>query len=383
MTTELNQKSRAWAEIDLGALLSNYTYAKEKSGRPVMCVVKANAYGHGAVRCAKFLQQHGADAFAVASLAEAIELRGAGITQRILILGYTDPGCGALLARHDLMQTVLDEEHASQLSQNAAQNGYMAMVHIKVDTGMTRTGLYAQGETYRLSAAEAAERICRLPHLSVKGIYTHFAAADTPDEIEFTGWQLQNFRFVIDHLTQCGLKPEVCHASNSAAIMARPDAGLDMVREGIMLYGLYPDSQPHEDGPLKPVMTLKAVVGQVRDIPAGATVSYGRTYKCDAPQSIATVLAGYADGYSRRLSGKGYAVIREKKYAQVGRVCMDMHMVDVTGGGAVSRGDEAILWGAGGMSVEVAANIVGTINYELVSLVTNRCERVYLYPEGT
>ncbi|MPN33096.1 Alanine racemase 1 [bioreactor metagenome] len=202
--------------------------------------------------------------------------------------------------------------------------------------------------------------------------------ADTPSEDTYTKWQLENYLTVLHALEEKGLRPEICHASNSAAIMAHPSAHLDMVREGIILYGLYPDSVPQPDGPLKPVMTLKSRVAQVRDLPANSSVSYGRTYVSEHPIRTAVITAGYADGHPRRLSNQAYDIVNGTAYKQIGRICMDMHMLDITGDTTIRPGDEVVLWGAQGMSTEEVSQIVGTINYELTCLVTRRSTRVYL-----
>lgn len=370
--------ARTWAEIDLGALRHNFEYAKKQAGKKVMCVIKADAYGHGAVRCGLYLQSVGADAFAVACLAEAVELREGGIAKPLLVLGYTAPEYAEILAKYALIQAVQDGASAAALAAEALKAGMEVDVHIKIDTGMGRTGIFAQGEAAALAAAEEIERIYQLPGIRVKGLFTHFSVADTPDEDAYTKWQLDNYTTVLRALDKKGIRPETCHASNSAAIMAHPDAHLDMVREGIMLYGLYPDSVPQPGGPLRPVMTLKSRVGQVRDLPENASVSYGRTYISEHPIRTAVITAGYADGHPRRLSNQGYDVINGTAYCQIGRICMDMHMVDITGNGDIRPGDEVVLWGGAGMSTEEAAQIVGTINYELTCLVTRRSTRVYV-----
>ncbi len=370
--------ARTWAEIDLGALLHNFKLA-QKTGKKVMCVVKANAYGHGAARCALFLEKHGADAFAVACLSEALELRAAGIKKPILILGYTAPAFAEALIEHDITQTCVDEGHAAALSDAAQKTGKKLLTHIKIDTGMSRTGLLAQGAENAMETARAAERISMLPGLAVKGMFTHFSVADTPEEDVYTAWQLANYNTVLQYLIEKGLRPETCHTSNSACIMDHPETQIDMVREGIILYGLYPDSAPRAEGPLRPVLTLKSRVAQVRSLPAGTSVSYGRTYQNEAAFSTAVVLAGYADGHPRRLSNAAYDVIDGRRYPQVGRICMDMHMLNVTGHeDEVHPGDAVTLWGASGMSTEEAAQIVGTINYELTCLITPRVPRVYI-----
>ena len=233
------------------------------------------------------------------------------------------------------------------------------------------------GEEAALAAADTIERIYNIPGITVKGMFTHFSVADTPSEDEYTAWQFKNYTTVLNALTAKGLRPEVCHASNSAAILAHPEAHLDMVREGIILYGMYPDSEPRK-GELKPVLTLKSRVAQVRDLPAGTSISYGRTFISDKPIRTAVITAGYADGHPRRISNASYDMIHGKKFKQVGRICMDMHMIDVTGDDSVKVGDEVTLWGGAGMTAEEVGKVVGTINYELTCLITPRVPRVYI-----
>ena len=233
------------------------------------------------------------------------------------------------------------------------------------------------GEEAALAAADTIERIYNIPGITVKGMFTHFSVADTPSEDEYTAWQFKNYTTVLNALIAKGLRPEVCHASNSAAILAHPEAHLDMVREGIILYGMYPDSEPRK-GELKPVLTLKSRVAQVRDLPAGTSISYGRTFISDKPIRTAVITAGYADGHPRRISNASYDMIHGKKFKQVGRICMDMHMIDVTGDDSVKVGDEVTLWGGAGMTAEEVGKVVGTINYELTCLITPRVPRVYI-----
>ena len=373
MNELLSPTARTWAEIDMAALKHNYEIARA-TGKKVMCVIKADAYGHGAVRCGRYLEKCGADAFAVACLSEALELRQGGITKTILILGYTSHA--KVLADNDITQTLVDESHALELNEAAKAANVTVKGHIKLDTGMSRAGLFAQGHDAAMKAAEAAERMSKLSNVKVTGMYTHFCVADTPDQDEFTAWQLENYKTVMNYLTEKGLRPETCHTSNSAGILYHPETQIDMVREVVILYGMYPDSMP-QYGPLKPVMTLKSRVSQVRDFPAGATVSYGRTFKGDKPFTTAVVLAGYADGYPRRLSNNTTVTINGVRYPQAGRICMDMCMV-LADKDKVKRGDEVTLIGGNSISWEDAAQKVGTINYELTCLVTNRVPRVYV-----
>lgn len=370
--------SRTWAEIDLSALLHNLKYAKRcVNDRPIMCVVKADAYGHGAVPCGLFLEKNGADAFAVACLEEAVAMREGGIKLPILILGYTAAEYADILAEYNLTQTLLDLSHAREMS--AAAKGYNVRVeaHIKLDTGMGRAGILAQGKQYMHDAIIDACRECELPNLDIKGMYTHMSVADTPSQIDYTNWQIENYNTVCEGLIAHGHDIECCHMSNSAGIINHPQAHFDIVREGIMLYGMYPDSRPVKNGPLRPVMTLKSRVSQIRQFPMGTTISYGRTYRAEEDITAAVITAGYADGYPRRMSNNARFTIRGKSYEQIGRVCMDMMMANVTGSD-VSRGDEVVLFGQNGMSVEEVAQIVGTINYELTCRVTNRARRMYV-----
>ncbi|MBQ7113753.1 MAG: alanine racemase [Clostridia bacterium] len=372
----LAQNARTWAEIDLAALLHNYNIAK-RHGKKVMCVIKADAYGHGAVPCGLFLEAHGADAFAVACLQEAIALREGGIKAPILVLGHTEAEYAALIAENDITQTLVDESAAQEFSAAAKAANVTVKAHIKLDTGMSRAGLLAQGEENGMEAAYAAERIIHMENINVVGMYTHFSVADTPSEDAYTAWQLENYMRVYNYLCEKGIRPETCHTSNSACILAHPETVIDMVREGVMLYGMYPDSVPQE-GELKPVMTLKTRVSQVRDLPAGTTVSYGRTFKGEKPFRTAVMLAGYADGYNRRMSNNTTVTINGKRYPQVGRICMDMCMADITGADDIKRGDEVTLVGGDSITWEEAAQKVGTINYELTCLVTARSGRIYV-----
>lgn len=372
----IHPTARAWAQIDLAAMTHNFNIAKS-TGKKIMCVIKANAYGHGAVRCGLHLEKLGADFFAVACLAEALELREGGITRPILILGYTPAEYAPELARYSITQTVQDEASARQLSRAAVNSGVEVNVHVKVDTGMSRIGIYAQDREAALAAADEVERIYALPGLRVQGVYTHFSVADSPEQDSYTEWQLDNYNAVLSALAAKGIHPDLRHAGNTAAIMNHPEAHFDMVRAGIMLYGMYPDGI-HRTGPLRPVMTLKSRVAQIRELPAGASVSYGRTFETRQPTRMAVITAGYADGHPRRISDSYYDVINGRSFPQIGRICMDMHMLDITGDSTIKVGDEVSLWGGEGMSAEQVAQRVGTLNYELTCLITPRIARVYV-----
>lgn len=376
---EIADKARSWAEIDLSALRHNFEYASKRIGRKVICVLKADAYGHGAVECGLFLQKCGAYMFAVAALTEAVAMRKSGITIPIMILGYTSPEYAEILSDFDIEQAVVDEDHAVAMNKAAAKLNKKVKVHIALDTGMSRIGIYAQKN--HTAAADAAERIYRMSNLDVVGMFTHFAAADEPEQTEYTMFQYRNFSIVYNRLIERGIRIKNCHVSNSAAILNSP-IHFDSIRLGISLYGMYPDSKPVKNGPLKPVMSLKARVTQTRTLPQGATISYGRTFTTRRTTHTAVISAGYADGFSRRLSNKATVTINGKRYPQIGRICMDVCMADVTDGydepGGVRAGDEVTIIGDGGMSAEEAAQIVGTINYELTCLITNRVKRIYV-----
>ena len=369
-------KSRTWAQIDTAALVHNFQVAKMcAAGKKIMCVIKGDAHGHGAVMCGKVLEANGADAFAVACLEEGIALRESGSKLPILVLGYTDPVQVPALIEYGLEQSVFDEAYAKAL--NAAAQGKCLGIHVKLDTGMSRTGIFAQKD--HRQAAEAVLSIHNLPNLDIRGIFTHCAAADMPEKDDFTDFQVANYLAVLQELEKLGFDKEVVrHVGNSAVILNHPEAHFDMVRMGVMMYGFYPDGIHRPDGPLRPVLTLKSRVAQVKHLSAGALVSYGCTYKTEKPTDIAVVAAGYADSYPRALSNKGaYAVIGGQKCPQIGRICMDMCMFDVTGA-AVSQGDEVILYGQGGMSLDQVAALTGSINCEMTCLLTRRVKKIYL-----
>ena len=229
--------ARTWAQISLKALRHNLNYVKEQTGKMVMCVVKADAYGHGAVACAQCLQAAGADAFGVASLAEAMELREGGVSTPILVLGYTDPEYARMLADNGITQAIQELEPAWELSRRAVEEGVTVEVHVKLDTGMGRTGILAQTPETRTQAVEEIQQIYHMPGLRVTGVFTHFSVADDPEQDDYTRWQMENYRAVLSEMEARGLEPGVRHAGNSAAVMRHPDTHLDMVRAGNMLYG--------------------------------------------------------------------------------------------------------------------------------------------------
>lgn len=373
-------KERCWAEVDLTALRQNYHQLRERlgPGRKYLAVVKANAYGHGAVRTALTLEAEGADWFGAATLKEGEELRQGGITRPILIFGYTPPTAAGQLAASSLTQGVFSPEYAAALDESARKAGATVDFHLMVDSGMGRLGL-RPGEPDALTDART---ILSLPGLRCTGTFTHFAVADelSGPSVAFTREQLRRFSGFCDAMRQAGLEPGLCHCANSAAATLFPEMQLDMCRFGIVQYGLDPSEEAGGRVPLTPVMSLRATVAMVKTIHPGDTLSYGRLYTARGERRIATVAIGYADGYPR-CSWQGGRVIVRGQYAPVaGRVCMDQLMVDVTGIPGVTAGDTVTLVGRDGEAVvtwEELAGLSGTVSYERICAVSARVPRVY------
>lgn len=367
---------RTWAEIDLDALVHNFDIIKkEATGAKLMAVVKADAYGHSARIVAPILEQHGADAFAVSNIEEAITLRGCGITRPILILGYTPVSMAAQLYLNDISQCVYSPEYATALSKRACTDGVKVKVHIKLDTGMSRLGFDCRDE--KLSGIEEAVTAARLKGFIFEGIFTHFAVSDRTETSEdgFTDKQYSRFCTAAERFEKAGLRPKYRHCCNSAAFCLDSDKHFDMCRPGIILYGLTPSSDLKLKEAFIPVMTVKSVVSMVKTIKKGDTVSYGRTFTAEKEMKTATVTAGYADGYPRLLSNKGYVLINGKRANIIGRVCMDQMSVDVSDIDNVKQGDEVILFGKT-LPVEELADKCGTINYEIICGISPRVPRI-------
>lgn len=373
----LDEVRPVWAEINLDNLAHNMREVKKsvKEGTLITAVVKANAYGHGSVYAARTFLKNGADRLAVATLAEAIELRNAGIDVPILILGYTPVSQYSSVIEHDITQTIYNLESARAFSQTADKLNKTGYIHIKIDSGMGRIGFLPTDK----SVNDILE-ISKLPNIMVEGIFTHFATADEKDKT-YTYTQYERFMYVINKLEERGLSIPVKHVSNSAAIIDLPDFNLNMVRAGIMLYGYYPSDEVHKERVnLLPAMSLKARISHVKAVPADTGISYGQIFVTKRESKIATIPIGYADGFTRMLSSKGEAYIKGRIVPIVGRICMDQCMLDVTEIEDVKVGDEVILFGyeEGSLNADDIAAKLNTISYEILCMVGRRVPRVYV-----
>lgn len=376
------------AEIDLDNIVHNIR-ALKRAARPdaaFMAVVKANAYGHGATEVARCALANGADALGVARISEGVALREAGLSAPILIFGYTPPEMTETLIRHDLIQTVFDITQARACDNAAGRAKKKLKIHLKIDTGMCRLGFSGHGADIPYNPPEFirhtqsnVKSVIQLPHLETAGIYTHFRSADHADITE-ARHQLELFLALLSGLKKQGIDFKTRHAANSAAIMALPDAHLDMVRAGIALYGLYPsETMDRQKITLRPAMTLKSSIIRLMTVPGGTPVSYGGTYRTPGPTRIATVPAGYGDGLNRRLSNTGEMLVNGKRARIAGRVCMDLTMLDVGHIEGVACGDEVVLIGCQGdarITADEIAGLLGTINYEITTAVSARVPRI-------
>ncbi len=362
---------RTWAQIDLSALAENFRILKKLCNRQIYPVVKANAYGHGMPELVKPLERYGADGFAVSNLAEALDLRAAGTSLPILILGYTPAEYADILQKERICQCVYSLEYAQALSKTATAP---VQVHLKLDTGMGRLGFDCRSDA--LPGLEEAAAVLSLPNLLVDGVFTHFAVADEPGEQAFTQDQCRRFHAAVAALEATGHTFAMKHCNNSAGILTLPHAHLDMVRAGIALYGIAPSGDVPLPAGFRPVMSLHSVVSMVKTVAPGETVSYGRTYRADSPRRIATVSAGYADGIPRLLSGKGHVLVHGQRAPIVGTVCMDQFCIDVTDIPGVTMGDYVTVFGQG-LPVEEVALAAQTIPYEILCGISKRVPRLY------
>jgi len=366
-----------YAEIDLDAIAYNMKNIKNLvKDKEVIAVVKADCYGHGALDLVPTLLENGASRLAVAVLTEGIELRNNNINAPMMILGYTPLYLGEELIKYDLEQTIYDLEYAKKLSAIGLSLNKKAKIHIAIDTGMGRIGFLPNEK----SVKDVCE-IYSLKGLDVLGIFTHFSTSDEEDK-EYTYEQFKKFTDFTSKLSDLGIEIPLKHVSNSGAIMDMPETYLDAVRAGIILYGYYPSNEVDKNNlSLKPALTLKASITRVQEMDKDMYISYGKTFKTERKSLIATLPIGYADGYSRLLA-KGAKVILNGKFAPiVGRICMDQCMIDVTDIEDVKVGDEVILLGEQGnlkFNADDIAEIMGTINYEILCMIKYRIPRVYI-----
>lgn len=380
----MNMVKRTWAEILLNAIEHNYNVIRNKvaDDTKVCCVIKADGYGHGAVELSQIYEKLGADFFAVSNIDEGIEIRKSGSKLPIVILGYTPVSEAENLAEYDISQAVFSLEYAKELSEKCVEEDCICKMHIKVDSGMSRIGFMCQEFPRDEYSIEEICEACCLPNLEVEGLFTHFCVSDEDAEgREFTNKQYENFIHVRDSLKKRGVDISVVHCSNSGAIEDYPETCCDMVRAGIILYGLAPSSKLADRLDLVPAMTLKTVVAFVKEVQKGATISYGRTFTADRKMKIATVPIGYADGFIRQNAKDGYMMVNGKKAKIVGRICMDQTMLDVTDIEDVKTGDEVVVFGTGENGEPTADSLAentGTINYETVCLVGKRVPRIYI-----
>ncbi len=381
-------KPLIWAEIDLGAIADNVRALRRLTDpqAKVMAVVKADGYGHGACEVARAALAAGAEWLGVARLHEAVRLRESGLAAPLMVLGYTPPEDAERLVEFDLRQSVYSLAAAEAYSTAARRRGGRIRVHVKVDTGMGRLGLVPAtlaggdaGDPVGDGLIRTAQAIARLPGLEAEGIFTHFAASDSADKTHTRG-QLRLFVEVLDRLRKSGLEFAVRHAANSAAVIDLPESHFDLVRPGIALYGLQPSDEVDLSRiRLTPAMTLKTRIIHLKEVPAGTCISYGMTHRTPAPTVIATIPTGYADGYRRSLSSKGEMLVGGVRVPVVGRVCMDLTMLDVGAVPAPRIEDEVVIFGRqndAAISADDLARALGTINYEIVCDLTPRVARV-------
>ena len=363
----------AWAEIDLAALEKNIREIKGcvKNGARFCAVVKADAYGHGAIAVARKAVEMGADYLAVAVTAEATELRRAGFTIPILILGGIQADEADTVVDNDITQAVFTMETAKALSAAAVRRNKKVRVHMAVDTGMGRIGVRPD------EAGMFAAEVSALPNVELEGMFSHFALADARDK-SYAKEQFTRFKTAMESVEAAGIKLKIRHIANSAAILEMPETHLDMVRAGVILYGLWPSDEVEQVISLQPVMKVKARITLVKEQPAGETVSYGRTWAPQKAALLATLPLGYADGYTRLYAGKAFVDLNGQKLPVVGRICMDQCMVDVTGAPDVKTGDTVTIMGAENLTADTLAAWLGTINYEVVCMMSPRLPRVYL-----
>ena len=369
---------RTWADVSLDALAHNYRAIRGHipAGCKFLGVMKADAYGHGAVPMSHALVELGAEYLAVSNLEEAVQIRRGGIRAPILILGYTPAMYAENMLYLDLTQEVHSLDYAQALNEALSGTNFILNVHLKLDTGMTRIGFTAYGDEGAMQDLAAA---ARLPHLHVEGAFMHFSVADSraQEDAAYTRLQYRRFQEALDFLAGAGIQPELRHCCNSGATLLYPEYALDMVRPGIMTYGLNPSADTAGILDLEPVLSLYTTVSQIRAFPAGVDVSYGRTYRTESLRRLAVLSIGYADGLLRSLSGRAAFLIRGRLAPVVGRICMDMCMVDVTDIPEAREGDTVAIISPQ-RPCEILADQLGTISYEVLCGINKRIPRIYL-----
>ena len=375
---DMSDRRPLWAEIDLDALVNNIKEIR-KATQPdalITAVVKADGYGCGSTIVAKEVLKNGADRLAVSALDEAVELRQAGITEPILILGQTSGKRAAELIAYGVDACVFQLAEAEAFSAEAVRQNRDVHLHIGIDSGMGRIGYKPTEESVAI-----IKEISELPNVRLEGIFTHFCTADSADKT-FTNEQYKRFRWICDRLAAEKVPIHLHHCSNSAAILELPEYHWDMVRAGIILYGLEPSPEVNiKPFHLKPVMSLKCQICYIKEIEKGDSVSYGRTFIAKGPTKIATLPVGYADGYSRIMSNRIQVLVHGQRAPQVGNICMDQCMIDISGIDDVKEGDEVVLFGQQDgaiLPVEELSDTLNTINYEVVCAISRRVPRVYM-----
>ena len=372
---------RTWADISLDDLEYNYHSIRSHlpSGTRFLGVMKADAYGHGAVPVSRALADLGAEYLAVSNLEEAVQLRRGEIRLPILILGYTPPEYAENMIFLDITQEVHSLEYANELNAALAGTNYILNVHLKLDTGMTRIGFFAYDNEQTL---DELKQVAALPHLRIEGVFMHFCVADSTaeEDVAFTRLQFRRFTDMLSAMEGAGIRPEIRHCCNSGATILYPEYALDMVRPGIITYGNAPSEELEGAISLRPMMSLHSMIAQVRTVPAGTDISYGRLYRTKEPTRVAVLPIGYADGLSRLLTGKASFYLRGTMVPVIGRICMDMCMLDVSAVPDAKPGDTVTIFGydEDGTLVpcERLARAQGTINYELLCQISKRIPRI-------
>jgi len=373
---ELQLKRPTWIEINLGSLKNNYNFIRSKipNKTKIAAVVKANAYGHGAVRVAQELSQLGVEYFCVGSPDEGLELRDAGIKKPILVLAEILPSQINDVITGNLIQTAASLETLKELNKAASRFGKIIKVHLNIDTGMGRIGFFPK------EIIDVFECLKGLDFIKLDGLFSHLAQADEADK-EYSYLQLQKFNSLMKSLNNEKVEIPMIHIANSAAVIDLVETYLDLIRPGVILYGLLPSKDLNKDADLEPVLSFKTKVTQIREVPANFFISYGSTYKTQSKEKLAVLPVGYKDGYPRLLSNKGEVLIRGERAPIRGRVCMGQTIVSVDHLDQVKVGDEVVLIGKQKneeISAAEIAELCGTINYEIVCSLNERLEKIYL-----